>query len=137
MAKLTYEQALAKLYTKAETDLIKTIRRKTAYGNATAYERSLLRQVDEQIKALQKSSDTLVQKLIISNYKKGLDRLVSDLSADNTAPRAYSLMSRLNSNQINIIVDNLTQQLNMAAATVGRRCDDMIFLLTHLLRGAT
>ena len=130
MAKLTYEQALAKLYTKAETDLIKTIRRKTAYGNATAYERSLLRQVDEQIKALQKSSDTLVQKLIISNYKKGLDRLVSDLSADNTAPRAYSLMSRLNSNQINIIVDNLTQQLNMAAATVGRRCDDMIRQVT-------
>ena len=109
---------------------IKTIRRKTAHGNATSYERSLLRQVDEQIKALQKSSDRLVQKLIISNYKKGLDRLVSDLSADNTAPRAYSLMSRLNSNQINIIVDNLTQQLNMAAATVGRRCDDMIRQVT-------
>lgn len=63
-------------------------------------------------------------------YKKGLDKLVSDLSADNTAPRAYSLMSRLNSNQINIIVDNLTQQLNMAAATVGRRCDDMIRKVT-------
>ena len=39
-------------------------------------------------------------------------------------------MSRLNSNQINIIVDNLTQQLNMAAATVGRRCDDMIKQVT-------
>ncbi len=103
MTKLTYEQALAKLYTKAEADLIKTIRRKTAHGNATSYERSLLRQVDEQIKALQKSSDTLVQKLIRSNYKKGLDKLVSDLSADNTAPGAYSLMSRLNSNQMLII----------------------------------
>ena len=130
MTKLTYEQALAKLYTKAEADLIKTIRRKTAHGNATSYERSLLRQVDEQIKALQKSSDRLVQKLIRSNYKKGLDKLVSDLSADNTAPGAYSLMSRLNSNQINIIVDNLTQHLNMAASTVGRRCDDMIRQVT-------
>lgn len=126
MAKLTYEQALAKLYTKAEAQLIKTIKQKTAHGNATAYERSLLSQVDEQIKALQKSSDKMVQKLVKSSYRIGLDKLMQDISVDKFAPSTYNLMSGLNTNQINIIVDNITQQLNQAIATVGRRCDDYI-----------
>ncbi len=126
MAKLTYEQALAKLYTKAEAQLIKTIKQKTAHGNATAYERSLLRQIDEQIKALQKSSDKMVQKLVKSNYRIGLDKLMQDISVDKSAPRSYNLMSGLNTNQINIIVDNITSQLNQAIVTVGRRCDDYV-----------
>lgn len=126
MSKLTYEQALAKLYTKAEAQLIKTIKQKTAHGNATAYERSLLSQVDEQIKALQKSSDQMVQKLVKSNYRIGLDKLMQDISVDKFAPSTYNLMSGLNTNQINIIVDNITSQLNQAIATVGRRCDDYI-----------
>ena len=123
---LTYEQALAKLYTKAEAQLIKTIKQKTAHGNATAYERSLLRQIDEQIKALQKSSDITVQRLVKRNYKIGLDELMQDISIDKNAPNTYNLMSSLNTNQINIIVDNITSQLNQAIATVGRRCNDYI-----------
>ncbi|MEE0858310.1 MAG: phage minor capsid protein [Acutalibacteraceae bacterium] len=126
MAKLTYEQALAKLYTKAEAQLIKIIKQKTSHGNATAYERSLLSQVDEQIKALQKSSDEMVQKLVKSNYRIGLDKLMQDIAVDKNAPSSYNLMSGLNTNQINIIVDNITSQLNQAIATVGRRCDDYV-----------
>ncbi len=130
MAKLTYEQALAKLYTEAEAKLIETIKRKVRYGNATVYERSLLRQVEEQIEILRKSSDKMVQELVKSNYKKGLEQLLKDISIDKTAPRSYNLMSRLNVNQINIIVDNITQQLNQAIATVGRRCNDYIRRIT-------
>ena len=126
MSMLTYEQALAKLYTKAEAQLIKTIKQKTAHGNATAYERSLLCQIDEQIKALQKSSDIVVQRLVKRNYKIGLDELMQDISIDENAPNTYNLMSGLNTNQINIIVDNITSQLNQAIATVGRRCNDYI-----------
>lgn len=130
MANLTYEQALAKLYTEAEAKLIKIIKRKVKYGNATVYERSLLRQIDEQIEILRKSSDKLVQELVKSNYKVGLEQLLKDISPDKTAPRSYNLMSRLNVNQINIIVDNITQQLNQAIATVGRRCSDYIRQIT-------
>jgi len=126
MAKLTYEQALAKLYTEAEAKLIKTIKSKAGHGNATAYERSLLKQVEEQIEALRKSSDKMVQRLVKENYKIGLDKLLKDISVDTAAPRSYNLMSRLNVNQINIIVDNITSQLNQAIATVGRRCNDII-----------
>ena len=123
---MTYEQALAQLYTKAEIKLIKTIKRKAKYGNATAYERSLLKQVQKQIKQLRKSSDVIVQKLVKSNYKAGLDKLMQDIASDPAAPRSYNLMSGLNTNQINIIVDNITSQLNKAVATVGRRCNDYI-----------
>lgn len=126
MSMLTYEQALAKLYTKAEAQLIKTIKQKATHGNATAYERSLLRQIDEQIKALQKSSDVTVQRLVKRNYKMGLDKLMQDISIDKNAPNTYNLMSGLNTNQINIIVDNITSQLNQAIATVGRRCNDYV-----------
>lgn len=126
MSKLTYEQALVQLYTKAEISLIKTIKKKAMYGNVTTYERSLLRQVDEQIKKLRQSSDKLIQQMVKKNYKSGLEQLVKDLSIDKSAPTSYNLMSGLNTNQINIIVDNLTHQLNMATATIGRRCDDLI-----------
>ncbi|MEF2919312.1 MAG: phage minor capsid protein [Acutalibacteraceae bacterium] len=126
MAHLTYEQALAKLYTKAEAKLIETIKHKVAHGNATAYERSLLKQVNEQIQALRKSSDILVQQLVKNSYKQGLDALLQDIASDPVAPQAYNLMSGLNTNQINIIVDNITSQLNQAIATVGRRCNDYI-----------
>lgn len=83
---MTYEQALAQLYTKAEIKLIKTIKRKAKYGNATAYERSLLNQVQKQIKQLRKSSDVIVQKLVKSNYKAGLDKLMRDIALDPAAP---------------------------------------------------
>lgn len=126
MSKLTYEQALVRLYTKAEISLIKTIKKKAMYGNATTYERSLLRQVDEQIKKLRQSSDKLIQQMVKKNYKSGLEQLVNSLSTDKNAPKSYNLMSGLNTNQINIIVDNLTQQLNFATANVGRRCNDLI-----------
>lgn len=126
MAYLTYEQALAKLYTKAEAKLIETIKHKVAHGNATAYERSLLKQVNEQIQALRKSSDILVQQLVKNSYKQGLDALLHDIASDPFAPQSYNLMSGLNTNQINIIVDNITSQLNQAIATVGRRCNDYI-----------
>lgn len=123
---MTYEQALAQLYTKAEIKLIKTIKRKAKYGNATTYERSLLNQVQKQIKQLRKASDVIVQKLVKTNYKEGLDKLMQDIALDPAAPRSYSLMSGLNINQINIIVDNITSQFNKAVATVGRRCNDYI-----------
>lgn len=64
--------------------------------------------------------------MVKKNYKSGLEQLVKDLSIDKSAPTSYNLMSGLNTNQINIIVDNLTHQLNMATATIGRRCDDLI-----------
>lgn len=71
MSKLTYEQALVQLYTKAEISIIKTIKKKAMYGNVTTYERSLLRQVDEQIKNLGSH--------LINLYSKWLRKTISQV----------------------------------------------------------
>lgn len=117
---------MVQLYDKAQLTLIRTIRRKAQAGDATTYERSLLRQVDKQIKQLQQQSNLLAQKMVQENYETGLQQLIDDLSIDNSAPAAYNMMSTLNTNQINIIADNLVHTLNGAINTVARRCNDVI-----------
>lgn len=126
MSKLAVEDVLVQLYDKAQVKLIRTILRKAQHGNATTYERSLLKQIKEQIAQLQQQSNKLAQKLVQENYATGLQQLVADLSIDKSAPAAYNMMSKLNTNQINIIADNLVHALNGASNTVARRCNDVI-----------
>lgn len=110
------------LYDKAQIKLIRTIKQKVKYGNATTYERSLLKQINKQLEKLKLSSQGIVQKLVKDNYKSGLQKLIDNLGTDNI----YNTMSGLNTKQINIIVDNTIHDLNNAINIVGRRCSDYI-----------
>lgn len=116
------EQILAELYAAAKDKLISIIKRKGAYGSAAMYERTLLKEIQQELKKLKGSSSKAVQKLVESSYKKGLNDLVKDIQI----PRTYNMMSGLNRSQINIIVQNVNADLNKAVNIVGRRCQDII-----------
>lgn len=120
------QKRLIETYQKAQKKLVEIIQRKQAYGSATAYERSLLRQIQKELKKLKKSSKALVEQLIKENYKTGLQSLIDDLLKDNTAPRLFNMFSGLNASQIELITQNANIDLNKSINIVGRRMQDAV-----------
>ena len=123
---MSTQKKLIETYQKAQKKLVEIIQRKQAYGSATAYERSLLRQIQKELKKLKKSSKALVEQLIKENYKTGLQSLIDDLLKDNTAPRLFNMFSGLNTSQIELITQNANIDLNKAINIVGRRVQDAV-----------
>ena len=123
---MSTQKKLIETYQKAQKKLVEIIKRKQAYGSAAAYERSLLRQIQKELKKLKKSSKALVEQLIKENYKTGLQNLIDDLLKDNTAPRLFNMFSELNISQIELITQNANIDLNKAINIVGRRVQDAV-----------
>ena len=117
---------LVKEYQKAQKKLVEIIRHKQAHGSVVAYERSLLRQIQKELKRLKKSSKALVEQFVKENYKTGLQSLIDDLLQDKTAPRLYNMFSGLNTSQIELITQNANTDLNKAINLVGRRLQDAV-----------
>lgn len=120
------QKRLIETYQNAQKKLVEIIKRKQAYGSATAYERSLLRQIQKELKKLKKSSKALVEQLIKENYKTGLQSLIDDLLQDNTAPKLFNMFSGLNTSQIELITQNANIDLNKSINIVGRRMQDAV-----------
>ena len=120
------QKKLIETYQKEQKKLVEIIKRKQAYGSAAAYERSLLRQIQKELKKLKKSSKALVEQLIKENYKTGLQNLIDDLLKDNTAPRLFNMFSELNISQIELITQNANIDLNKSINIVGRRMQDAV-----------
>ena len=120
------QKRLIETYQKAQKKLVEIIKRKQTYGSATAYERSLLRQIQKELKKLKKSSKALVEQLVKENYKTGLQSLIDDLIKDDTAPRLFNMFSGLNTSQIELITQNANIDLNKAINIVGRRMQDAV-----------
>ena len=123
---MSTQKKLIETYQKAQKKLVEIIKRKQAYGSAAAYERSLLRQIQNELKKLKKSSKALVEQLIKENYKTGLQSLIDDLLKDNTAPRLFNMFSGLNTSQIELITQNANIDLNKSINIVGRRMQDAV-----------
>lgn len=123
---MSTQKKLIETYQKAQKKLVEIIQRKQAHGSVTSYERSLLRQIQKELKKLKKSSKALVEQLIKENYKTGLQNLIDDLLKDNTAPRLFNMFSKLNISQIELITQNANIDLNKAINIVGRRVQDAV-----------
>ncbi len=123
---MSTQKKLIETYQKAQKKLVEIIKRKQAYGSAAAYERSLLRQIQKELKKLKKSSKALVEQLIKENYKTGLQSLIDDLLKDDTAPRLFNMFSGLNTSQIELITQNANIDLNKSINIVGRRMQDAV-----------
>lgn len=123
---MSTQKKLIETYQKAQKKLVEIIKRKQAYGSAAAYERSLLRQIQKELKKLKKSSKALVEQLVKENYKTGLQSLIDDLIKDDTAPRLFNMFSGLNTSQIELITQNANIDLNKSINIVGRRMQDAV-----------
>lgn len=120
-------EELVKLYEAAQKKLVEIIQDKTIRGSPAAYERRILKQVSTVLKQLKKASPELVRQLVLEGYQTGLESAVEDiLHAKITTPPAYSLFSRVNTEQINLLIQNAVDSLTKAVHVVGRRIEDEI-----------
>ncbi len=118
-------EELIKLYEQAQKKLVKIITQKANSGFPAVYERQILKQVTAELKRLKKATPGLVRQMVMAGYKTGLESAVEDiLNAGVRAPPAYSVFSRLNVNQINLIIQNTIDDLTKAVNIVGRRFED-------------
>lgn len=124
---MTAAEELVKLYEQAQQKLVDIITRKASGGSPAIYERRILKQVTAELKKLKQATPELVRQLVLSGYKTGLESAVEDiLKAGVKTPPAYSMFSRVNTAQINLLVQNTVNDLAKAVNVVGRRMEDEI-----------
>ncbi len=124
---MTAAKELVKLYEQAQQKLVDIITRKASGGSPAIYERRILKQVTAELKKLKQATPELVRQLVLSGYKTGLESAVEDiLKAGVKTPPAYSMFSRVNTAQINLLVQNTVNDLVKAVNVVGRRMEDEI-----------
>lgn len=127
---MTTREKLIKHYEDAEKKLIEIIRQKVSKGSAAMYQRSLLKQVKEELNRLSKNTSAVTDSLVRGSYRDGLTDLVQELKEFGFPPDeqniAELMMSGLNRSQIRIIVENTCYDFNKAINLVGRRIEDSI-----------
>ena len=128
---MTTQEKLIAIYEQAEKRLFAIIQKKGAFASSSMYERTLLRQIQEELKRLKVQSAKTVSELVIENYQASLDSLVQDLQAmgvpiDVDTTPAQLAMSRLNTRQIEMIARNVSTDFNGAIDAIGRRTQDVI-----------
>lgn len=122
---MTAAEELTKLYKTAQKKLVEMISRKASNGFPAAFERQILKQVTNELKGLKKATPGLVRQMVLDGYKTGLESAVEDiLRAESVTPKAYSVFSRIHTEQINLIIQNTVDELTKAVNLVGRRIED-------------
>ena len=121
---MTKAEALKRLYELAQKRLVEIITSKSARGSPALYERRILKQITAELKKLKKAAPELVRQLVLEGYTTGLEDAVQDILKAGLPKPAYNLFSRVNTQQINLIVQNTVDCLNQAANIVGRRLED-------------
>ncbi len=127
---MTSQEKLIRLYEDAEKKLKAIILDKKSHGSVITYHRSLLRQIQQELKRLKKNTSETVGQLVKENYEKGLTELTAELQANGIELQekdaAVLMMSGLNKSQIRIIAENTDYDFHRAIHLVGRRISDGI-----------
>lgn len=123
---MTKAEELKRLYELAQKRLVEIITSKLARGSPALYERCILKQITAELKKLKKATPELVKQLVLEGYTTGIEDAVQDILKAGMPKPAYNLFSRINTQHINLIVQNTVDSLNQAVNIVGRRLEDEI-----------
>lgn len=126
---ITTAEQLVQIYINAEKKLTDIIQAKARASSPAAYERSLLKQIDDELRKLRVTSAKGVTELIEHFYESGLQQLVEQL-AQVGENRTYNMFSKLNRRQIEIIARNTNGDFNKAIKMIGRRTQDTVRKIT-------
>jgi len=117
---------LIDIYQKAQANLIKVIAQKEAKGNVTWYQKSLLKQIDAELKKLDKQAKLWASTAIKKSYKEGIDATNTDLKQMGVDVPEAEAISKLHINAIKLMTENAFDDLHNANNFVGRRLKDAI-----------
>lgn len=112
------EDKLIKLYETAMKDLYREIAYKEGQGNSAAYQRKLLDKVKAVLKKLKRQTPGAVREALEPAFQAGIRDFVKDTG--------FTLEPRINWRQLNILIENTTDQLTLAINRVGRIWEDAI-----------
>ncbi len=132
---MTTQEKLIAIYEAAEKRLKEIISQKISRGSTASYQRSLLKQVQKELKRLKKKSAAVVNELVKESYTDSLSELVTELKkagvpieetgAKNIEPEQLA-MSGLNKSQIAVVAENINYDFIRTINLVGRRIEDNI-----------
>lgn len=119
-------QQLIDIYQKAQANLIKVIAQKEAKGNVTWYQKSLLKQIDLELKKLDKQAKMWAGTAIKKSYQEGLDATNTDLKEMNINVSGPESFSKLHTKAVELMAENAFDDLHNANNFVGRQIKDAI-----------
>lgn len=119
-------KTLIDIYQKAQADLIKTIAEKEAKGNVVWYQKTLLKQVNAQIKILNKKARKWTADTIPGEYWKGAEAANKSLTSMGLDVATVNTFAGLHKRAINILATNTVQDLVDANLFVGRQIQDVV-----------
>ncbi len=76
---MTVQEKLIAIYEQAEKRLKEIIVHKGAFSSAAVYQRSLLRQIEDELRRLRRKSAAVTKQLVEENYRIGLEELIGEL----------------------------------------------------------
>lgn len=125
--KLTPEELeLIKAYSIAQQNLIDTIAKKSTRGNVVSFEKSLLRQVDDELTKLKRFNSNWVVRYISKIYYATV-REVNKYFTDSGINMPYpEIFSQINKDAVNLLIKNKLDDLNEACDFLSRRIKDEV-----------
>ncbi len=121
------EKQLIEIYTRAQQALYNTITTKAAKGTPAAFERSLLKQVNAEIRQLNKDAKVWGKEAIPEEFNKGKNQATQSLgnykkSLKGTGQKFYDLtqdqITRINKGAIDVLVQDTTVRLTAGNASL-------------------
>jgi hypothetical protein len=119
-------EALIKVYQEAQQRLINLIAYKEARGNVTAYQQSLLRQVNDELARLDRIAVQWARADISTAYQHGVVDTVDNLARMGIQASGYEAFSRLHKASVELLTYNAASMLIEAHKFVGRQMQDAI-----------
>jgi hypothetical protein len=123
---MDHTEALIKTYQKAQQDLINLIAYKEARGNATNYQESLLRQVQQILRQLNAYNAEWVRDAINESYAVGTQQAVEGLQSLGVSVSTPDAFARLHAAAVEVIIANTQSMLFSGVAFVGRQIEDTV-----------
>jgi hypothetical protein len=113
-------QKLIQIYSDAKIKILQTLQEKEAKGNSTAYQKSLLQQVDGILEDLNKEVKGWSKKNVSKYYNEKLNSLTEELQREILS----SSFSKIHKPAIDLLSENLIDSLTDANNFVGRQMRD-------------
>lgn len=108
---MTVQEKLIVIYEQAEKRLKEIILQKGAYSSAAVYQRSLLKQIEDELRRLRRRSAAAAEQLVNENYRKGLDEFIEELKAAGVNVTTASAVSET-------AVENISMKIPSTGSTV-------------------
>jgi hypothetical protein len=110
-------QKLIEVYTKAQQALVETIATKEARGNVTYYQKSLLRQVSEILKELDRQAEDWIKGTLPQSYRAGFDAVNKWLAGNGISVNVS--FAQLHTDAIEVLMQETLDELHGANQFLG------------------